>query len=88
MFTQGFVEWNFIIQDTRKKKVAVGTTTEMMFSKDVHGIRHAKPSFLLSMKPHHPDSRFLLAIFIILLRKMTRIDVSTYYTGFGPALPF
>ena len=88
LFTQGFVEWNFIIQDTRKKKVAVGTTTEMMFSKDVHGIRHAKPSFLLSMKPHHPDSRFLLAIFIILLRKMTRIDVSTYYTRFGPALPF
>lgn len=87
LFTKGFVEWNFVIRDKRKKKIAVGTTTGMMLSKDVHGVRHAKPSFLLSMKPHHPDSRFLLAIFIILLRKMTRIDISTYYIKFGPALP-
>ena len=87
LFTKGFVEWNFIISNKHKKKIAVGTTTDMMFSKSTLGIRHTKPSFLLSMKPHHPDSRFLLAIFIILLRRMSRIDISRYYAKFGPALP-
>ena len=87
LFTKGFVEWNFVIRDGRKKKIAVGTTTDMMFSKDIHGIRHTKPSFLLRMRHHHPDSRFLLAVFIILLRRMSRIDISRYYIKFGPALP-
>ena len=87
LFTRGFVEWNFTIQNKQKKKIAVGTTTDMMFSKDTFGIRHTKPSFLLSMKPHHPDSRFLLAIFIILLRKMSRTDISKYYLKLNPALP-
>ena len=87
LFTRGFVEWHFTIQNKQKKKIAVGTTTDMMFSKDTFGIRHTKPSFLLSMKPHHPDSRFLLAIFIILLRKLSRTDISKYYLKLRPALP-
>ncbi|MDH3656816.1 MAG: hypothetical protein OEM77_01600 [Nitrosopumilus sp.] len=86
LFTQGFVEWSFIIRGKRNKKIAVGTTSAMMLSKNTHGILHAKPSFILSIKPHHPDSRFLLAIFVILLKKMSRIDISKYYLKLGPAL--
>ena len=87
LFTKGFVEWTFTIQDKRKKKIAIGGTTNIMFSKDRFGIRHVRPSFLLSVKPHHPDSRFLLAVFIILLKKMSRTDISKYYLHMGPALP-
>jgi len=87
LFTKGFVEWNFTIRDERKKKIAMGGTTNIIFSKNTFGIRHAKPSFLLTMKPHHPDSRFLLAVFIILLKKMSRTDISKYYLFLGPALP-
>ena len=85
--TRGFVEWNFVILNDHKKKIAVGCTTDIMFTEDKIGIQHTQPSFLFSIKPHHPDSRFLLAIFIILLKKMKRTDVTELYALFGPAIP-
>lgn len=85
--TRGFVEWNFTIQNDKRKKIAVGCTTNLMFSIDKRGIQHGKPSFLFSVKPHHPDSRLLLAIFIILLKKMRRIDITELYAMYGPAIP-
>ena len=87
LFTRGFVEWNFTIQNQKKQKIAVGTTTNMMLSKTTHDIRHTKPSFLLSLRPHHPDSRFLFAIFVVLLQKMPKIDISRYQLKLGPAVP-
>ncbi|MDH3656749.1 MAG: hypothetical protein OEM77_01225 [Nitrosopumilus sp.] len=85
--TRGFVEWVFTIQNERSKKIAVGCTTNLMFSIDKRGTQHGKPSFLFSVRPHHPDSRFLLAIFIILLKKMRRTDITELYVKFGPAIP-
>ena len=88
LVTKGFIEWAFTIHDKQRKKIARGTTTKMIMSVDRNGIKHVRPSFLLSVNPHHPDSRFILAIFIMLMRKMTRTDVTKFYMKFGPALPF
>ena len=87
LFTKGFVEWSFTIRDNQRKRIAEGTTTKMAVLKDRYGIKHARSSFLLSIKPHHPDSRFFLAIFIVLLKKMSRTDIAKYYLKLGPALP-